>query len=208
MLHNRYKIKGGEDEVARSESTMLRNAGHDVDFLELDNDAIPSNGNVQTALGAIWSAKAYRTVHTHLARDNFDILHVQNFFPLWSPSVYYAARDRATAVVQSVHNYRLICPSANLFRQGSDCDRCVGKKLPWPGVVHKCYQASRPATAVVAGMLATHWALGTWKRSVHQYVALTQYVADRLIAGRFPARPDFREVEFRSRAASGSATPR
>jgi glycosyltransferase involved in cell wall biosynthesis len=187
MLHNRYKIKGGEDEVARSEWAMLRNSGHDVTFLELDNAAIPSTGNVRTAVGAIWSREAHRTVTAHLSREHFDVLHVQNFFPLWSPSVYYAAADAGTAVVQSVHNYRLICPAASLFRDGRYCDLCVGKKIPVPGVVHACYQGSRPASAVVAAMIAAHWALGTWERSVHQYVALTHYVRERLIAGHFPA---------------------
>jgi glycosyltransferase involved in cell wall biosynthesis len=186
MLHNRYKIKGGEDECALSESAMLRRAGHDVELLELDNDSIPSAGNVSTAVNAVWSRDANRLVGKRLSHNKFDVLHVQNFFPLWSPSVYYAAARQRTAVVQSIHNYRLLCPAASLFREGRHCDLCVGKKLAWPGVMHGCYHGSRLATGAVAAMLATHWALGTWERCVHQYVALTRYVRDQLIAGKFP----------------------
>jgi glycosyltransferase involved in cell wall biosynthesis len=186
MLHNRYKIKGGEDESTLAESAMLRSSGHDVKLLELDNDLIPSAGNVQTAASTIWSRKAHRIIHDHLGREKFDILHVQNFFPLWSPSVYYAAADNRVAVVQSVRNYRLICPAASLFRDGHHCELCVGKKVAWPGVVHGCYRGSRLATSAIATMLTTHWALGTWARSVHQYIALTHYVRDQLIAGHFP----------------------
>lgn len=186
MLHNRYKIKGGEDESARSECAMLRNFGHEVDYLEFNNDSIPSAGDLGTAVNAAWSRNAYRIVRAHLSRKPVDILHIQNFFPRWSPSVYHAASSSGTAVVQSVRNYRLLCPAATLFRDGHHCSLCVGRKIPLPAIVHACYHASRPASVAVAAMIATHWALGTWERSVHQYIALTKYVRNQLIAGHFP----------------------
>jgi glycosyltransferase involved in cell wall biosynthesis len=205
MLHNRYKVKGGEDESALAEAALLRSSGHDVELLELNNDAIPASGNLRTAVDTVWSGDAYRTVKGHLARKQFDILHVQNFFPLWSPSVYYAASNYETAVVQSVRNYRLLCPAATLFREGRHCELCVGKKIPWPGVVHGCYHASRLASGAVGAMIATHWALGTWRSAVHQYIALTRYVRDQLIAGglresRISVKPNF-IVDPRSEAS-------
>ncbi len=156
-------------------------------MLELNNDAIPANGNLKTGFSAVWSRDAYREVQMHLSRKHFDILHVQNFFPLWSPSVYYAAASFGTAVVQAVRNYRLLCPAATLYRDDHDCSLCVGRRVPWPAVLHGCYHASRFASGAVAAMIATHWALGTWKTAVHQYIALTAYVRDQLIAGQFPA---------------------
>jgi glycosyltransferase involved in cell wall biosynthesis len=186
MLHNRYKLKGGEDESTRSECAMLQASGHDVKLLEFNNDSIPSAGDFQTGVNAIWSGDAYRLVQSILSRERFDILHVQNFFPLWSPSVYYAASNNGTAVVQSVRNFRLVCPAGSLFRDGHHCDLCVGKKIPWPGVLHGCYRSNRLASGAVAAMIATHWALGTWDRLIHQYVALTSYVREQLIAGHFP----------------------
>ncbi len=208
MLHNRYKIKGGEDEVALAEAALLNARGHDVELLELDNDAIPSAGNVRTAVSAVWSQAAYRRVAARFAQKKFDILHVQNFFPRWSPAVYYAAARGGAAVVQSVHNYRLVCPAASLFRDGAHCELCIGKKLAWPGVVNRCYRGSRVATGAVAAMTAAHWALGTWRSSVHQYVALTAYVRDRLVAGDFPPerisiKPNF----IVAPQAAASATP-
>jgi glycosyltransferase involved in cell wall biosynthesis len=187
MLHNRYKIKGGEDESTIAEADLLRRKGHELELVELHNDDIPLGGSLQTGLSAIWSDKSYRLVKAKLELGSVDILHVQNFFPRWSPSVYYAAAACKTTVVQAVRNYRLICPAATLFRDGQYCDACVGKIVPWPAVRHACYQESRIRTSAVAAMIATHRVLGTWTNAVHQYVALTQYVRGKLIAGRLPA---------------------
>ena len=208
MLHNQYKSRGGEDEVVDAESAMLRTSGHDVELLELQNNASATSRKVRTALGAVWSREAHRIVTERLTRRTFDVVHVHNFFPLWSPSVYYAAADNGIAVVQSIHNYRLICPASTLFRDGHHCTVCVGKKIAWPGVVHGCYQGSRPATGAVAAMLATHWALGTWRTSVHQYIAISRYVRDRLVAGHFPENRIAVKPNFVAEPPSSSPRPR
>ena len=104
-----------------------------------------------------------------------------------SPSVYYAAARHAVPVVQSVRNYRLICASANLFRDDHYCADCVGRSFAWPSIAHRCYRGSVPGSAAIATMQAAHRLIGTWKNKVAVYVALTNYVRDRLIEGGFPA---------------------
>jgi glycosyltransferase involved in cell wall biosynthesis len=103
-----------------------------------------------------------------------------------SPAAYYAARREDAAVVQTLHNYRLICPSAVLFRDGHVCEECVGKHVPWPGVMHGCYRGSRPATAAVAAMLTVHGAAHTYDRAVDRYIALTEFSRQKFIAGGLP----------------------
>jgi glycosyltransferase involved in cell wall biosynthesis len=89
--------------------------------------------------------------------------------------------------VQSLHNYRLLCPNAQLLRNGQVCERCVGRWLAWPSVSHACYRDSRAGSAVVTAMLAVHRALRTWTRAVDRYIALTEFGRRKLIAGGLPA---------------------
>src|SRR5206468_2050887 len=104
-----------------------------------------------------------------------------------SPAAYYAARAEGAAVVQTLHNYRLLCPSATFFREGRVCEDCLGKFAPWPGVVHACYRNSIRASAAVAAMITIHGAAHTWERSVDRYIALTQFSRGKFIAGGLPA---------------------
>jgi len=116
MLHNRYLVPGGEDQSTEAEVALLREHGHQVEFLQEDNQRIEQLGKARTAWRTVWSKESYRRIDDKLRGANFDILHVQNFFPLWSPSVYYAASRNGVPVVQTLRNYRLMCVNSLFFR--------------------------------------------------------------------------------------------
>jgi len=131
------------------------------------------------------------------------VVHVHNFFPLLTPSVYYACRRRIP-VVQTLHNFRLICPNGMLLRQGKPCEQCVGRATAWPGVIHACYRNSYIGTAAVAAMLATHKLLGTWKADVAAYIAPLEFTRKKLIAGGLPPDRLFVKPNFLSSAPAGT----
>lgn len=188
LIHNHYKKSGGEDVVVESEKKLLEEHGHTVDLMEADNAEIAGfTGIARTAVGTIYSPTAKALVATRIAAFRPDVVHVHNFFPLFSPSIYYACREAGIPVAQTVHNYRLICPGGQLLRDGRVCEDCVGRKVPWPGVLHACYRGSRAGSAAVAAMLATHRFLGTWESSVDAFIALTDFSRDKLIEGGLPA---------------------
>jgi glycosyltransferase involved in cell wall biosynthesis len=187
MLHNRYLIPGGEDQCSVAEAALLRDHGHEVELLEEDNRRVEQLGHARTALRTVWSRESYHRIDDLLRSGGFDILHVQNFFPLWSPSVYYAASRNSVPVVQTLHNYRLMCANALLFRDQHLCQECLGRFLPWRGVVHACYRNSRAASAVVASMVGAHKLAGTWRKRVAMYIAVSGFARDIYIAGGLPA---------------------
>ncbi len=187
MLHNRYLIPGGEDQCSVAEAALLRDHGHEVELLEEDNRRVEQLGHAQTAFRTVWSWESYRRIDELLRSGNFDILHVQNFFPLWSPSVYYAASRNHVPVVQTLHNYRLMCANALLFRDQHLCQECLGRFMPWHGVVHACYRNSRAASAVVASMVGAHKLAGTWRKRVATYIAVSEFAREIYIAGGLPA---------------------
>lgn len=188
QLHNQYQQAGGEDVVVRAERELLGSHGHEVDLLEADNaEIVGFSGKVKAALGTIYSPTAKARVAARIAAFQPDLVHVHNFFPLLSPSVYYACREARVPVVQTLHNYRLICPNALLLRSGRPCEECVGKSVPWPGLLHACYRGSRAGSAAVAAMIGVHRQMGTWMNAVDVFIAATNFSRDKLIEGGLPA---------------------
>ncbi|MGH9428814.1 MAG: glycosyltransferase family 4 protein [Terriglobia bacterium] len=186
MLHNRYLSRGGEDESTDLEIRLLREHGHEVDLYEADNREIGKRSLIRTGVDAIWSSTAYRAVRHRISQNPCDVVHVQNFFPLLSPAVCYAARAEGKPVVQSLRNYRLLCLNGLFFRDGGPCEDCLPKSIPWPGVLHRCYRDSRSGSSAVAAMLVVHRLLQTWHRQVAVFVALSEFARTKLVEGGLP----------------------
>jgi glycosyltransferase involved in cell wall biosynthesis len=186
-IHNTYQIRGGEDESRESEERLLREMGQKVDAYEETNHRIASLSPMQMAVKTIWSTESYNIVKQRLQRSPYDVVHVQNSFPLISPSVYYAAKAAGVPVVQTLRNYRFLCPNALFFRQGKVCEDCLGQVVPLSGIINGCYRGSRSATAMVGTMLTVHRLFKTWMNQVDLYIALTEFARNKFIAGGFPA---------------------
>ena len=186
-IHNYYQFRGGEDESTELEQKLMREMGHGVEIYTENNDKIVGMNPLQTAAATVWSSSAYQKTKQHLSTHQCDLMHVQNFFPLISPSVYYAAKSEGVPVVQTLRNYRLLCPNGLFFRQGQVCEDCLGSAVPIPGVVHGCYRENRAASTVVATMLSVHRAMQTWQEKVDIYIALTKFAKQKFIQGGLPA---------------------
>ena len=196
LVHNHYQQSGGEDRVFASEAALLEARGHRVVRFTVHNDDVADRGPITLAAATIWNDRARREMRTLLERERPAVMHVHNTLPLLSPSIYYAARALHIPVVQTLHNYRLICPGALLFRNGQACHDCVGHVVPLAAVAHGCYRGSRAASAAVASMLATHNLAGTWRRAVDVYTTPTafareMFIAGGLSAGRIVVKPNF-----------------
>jgi glycosyltransferase involved in cell wall biosynthesis len=186
VVHNRYLHSGGEDSVVDSEMKLLADHGHDVELYTRDNADIETMNRAALAIGTVWSRSSARMIEDRIAAFRPDILHAHNTFPLISPAAYWVAHSLAVPVVQTLHNFRLICPQAMLLRDGKVCEACVGR-VPWPAVRYGCYQGSRTRTAAVASMVALHRGIGTWRGRVSRYVALNDFCRQKFIEGGLPA---------------------
>jgi len=189
---------------------MLRNAGHHVVLYRRNNlevQAYRGLHKISLAKGAIWASDTRRDFLQLLRDERPDVVHVHNTFMMISPSIYSACREMKVPVVQTLHNYRLLCPAATLFRKGNVCEECLGGSL-WPSVKYGCYHDERSTTAVVALMLTTHRLRGTWDREVTCFVALTEFSRSKFIEGGLPGhkifvKPNFVHPDPCSRTAAG-----
>jgi glycosyltransferase involved in cell wall biosynthesis len=186
-VHNRYQQPGGEDQVFVDETALLEARDHRVLRYEVHNDQVEQVNRLTLAKDTVWNTPAYRELGALIRRERPDVVHFHNTLPLVSPAGYYAARAEGVPVIQTLHNYRLLCPVALFFRDGRVCEDCMGKAVPWPGVVHKCYRGSRAASGVIAAMLTVHRVLRTWTEMVDVYVALTEFARSKFIEGGLPA---------------------
>lgn len=184
IAHNAYQQRGGEDVVVDAETALLREHGHIVTTYRRHNDELMAHpGSALTS--AIWSRRTAAEMEQLCGQDMPDVIHVHNTFPLISPSLYWIAARHKIAVVQTLHNFRMLCPQAMFLRQGKVCEDCMGK-IPWRAVTRKCYRASAAQSAVLSGMLIAHGTLGTFREKVTRYIALNNFCRDKFIKGGLP----------------------
>ena len=183
MVHNHYQQPGGEDQSFAAEVELLRQHGHEVRTYIRHNDELKRVSAVQAARTAIWNSQVYKELRGIIREFSPDVVHVQNFFAVVSPACFYAAKAEGVTVLQTLHNYRMICPSGQLFRVGQICELCVAKAVRWPGVIHGCYRNSRIASAVRFFMFEAHRLIGLWDRKVDGYIALTEFGKQKFIDG-------------------------
>ncbi len=185
LVHNAYQQRGGEDAVFASERDLLQRAGHAVACYTRHNDEVAGPPAWQLARDTLWSPRTVRDTQALLRDFRPDVVHVHNFFPLVSPALHATVHAAGVPVVQTLHNFRLMCPQGVLLRDGRICTDCVGH-VPWRAVLHGCYRGSRPQSAALATMLQLHRMRGTWRRDVTLYVALNAFCREQFVAGGLP----------------------
>jgi glycosyltransferase involved in cell wall biosynthesis len=197
-VHNRYQLAGGEDAVVAGELALLEQNGCDARLWSVSNDEIDGTwSKIKAAVEAPYSRRARNQLALIIAEFAPTVVHVHNFFPLLSPSVYDACRAAGVAVVQTLHNYRTICPGALLVRDGHSCEDCIGGS-PYRAALHGCYRGSRVGSWAVARTVNIHRRKGTWSRKVDRFIALSAFAKSKFVAAGFPAdrivvKPNFAE---------------
>jgi glycosyltransferase involved in cell wall biosynthesis len=187
IVHNSYQQRGGEDRVVANEHALLDEHGWEPRLWSISNDGIVGTwGKVKAALRTTYSQASRDQVAGIIADFAPAVVHVHNFFPLISPSIYDACRAAGVAVVQTLHNYRTICAGALLLRDGHQCEDCIGAS-PYQAALHGCYRGSRIGSLAVARMIDTHRRRGTWSHKVDRFVALTAFTKSKFVAAGFPA---------------------
>jgi glycosyltransferase involved in cell wall biosynthesis len=189
MVHNYYQQRGGEDESTDQEVRLLEKYHHKVLLYSRQNSEIKGFSPARKGLlffEPLWSFRTFRDITSLFKKFAPDIVHVQNFVPLISGSLYYASSNLRVPIVQSLRNYRLLCPVALLFRAGSICKECIDKSL-WRGIFHGCYRNSKVQTASLALMLFGHRLAGTWSNKVDAFIALTEFSRKTFASAGIPA---------------------
>jgi glycosyltransferase involved in cell wall biosynthesis len=191
LAHNFYgsSAPSGENTVYSAEKSLLEAAGHEVVEYTRHSDEIRGQGAWGAMKGAMstpWNPFAFARVRRTIKRERPDVLHVHNTFPLLSPAIFHSAARSSTATVLTLHNYRTVCAAAIPMREGQPCTECLDRRSVTPALRYGCYRQSRLATLPLASMIALHRKLGTWRKHVDAFIALTGFQRDQLVAAGLP----------------------
>lgn len=188
QIHNFYKSFGGECNVVSAERDLLDSNGHTVTQYTVTSKNIehyPLWKKALTYLQIPHNFSSARRLDRFLKTQQPDVAHVHNVFPLLSPSIYRVLNQHRIPVVQTVHNYRFLCPNGLLFTHGQICDDCLhmGKVS---AVKKKCMHGSWVTSAMYAGAIAWAWRMGTVPGCIDRFIALNYFGADLLKRGGVP----------------------
>lgn len=186
LIHNYYQDPGGEDAVFLQEQQALQQQ-HKTERLTFRNRK-GIRGLIQYLLYPYNLFAAYR-LRTKVREFNPDIIHVHNIHYASGPILFRTARRLKIPVVFTLHNYRLLCPSALLFYKGERYMESIGKVFPWDAVRKGVLDGSAVKTFLTAFTYRFHAWLGTWK-NVDAYLPLTAFAKDLLLQGRLSIPED------------------
>lgn len=181
IVHNYYQIPGGEDTVVANEKKMLEDHGHKVILYTRNNSELKEMSKLQKLklpFTTIFNPRTYKDIKRIIRKENIDVVHVHNTLNLVSPAVYYAALSCKVPVVQTVHNFRLLCPGATFYRDGHICEDCVHHGLKC-AIKHNCYRGSKAQTLVCVVNTWIHRMTGVYGKI--NYICLTEFNKQKLL---------------------------
>jgi len=182
IFHNFYRQYGGEDESVQKETALLSQKGHNViNFFEKSKslDHLGFFRKAEKSFGLLYSKRIIRRVHKIIETERPNIAHVHNVFPLITPSIYIALEQAGVPVVQTLRNYRFICPNGLLFINGSVCKKCMKGNF-MHAVLNKCLHGSVLQSALYTASIWTHWRLNTFPKKLGTIAALSKFMATLL----------------------------
>lgn len=208
LVHNRYQTgsPSGEDTVFEAEKDLLLQNGVDVCTYTRSNDEIRALRKLAMPLRMQWSRRTYRELTGLIDREKPDIAHFHNIFYCVTPSAYDACRDRGVPVVQTLHNYRLLCINGLCLYDGHICTDCLGDKRFGRSISRKCFRDSSLYSAAMARFLHRHTQSGTFTEKINAFIALTAQQRQIYISAGFPAEKIYVKPNFL--ASSVHVTPR
>ncbi|MGF7214978.1 glycosyltransferase involved in cell wall biosynthesis [Spirosoma lacussanchae] len=192
FIHNYYQQRGGEDIIFEQEVAMLREAGSIVETVEFTNDGFDGSllGTVTGAALSLYSSQSARRVEQAIDRFKPDVVHIHNLFYTATPSVIQAVKRRNIPVVMTLHNYRLVCASGMLMREGEvPCERCLTKTIPLDGIRFGCFRDSRLQSTQLTAITSLHKLTGVW-RMVDRFIVLTEFARAKMLQSSLGLRPD------------------
>ena len=188
QVHNFYKIPGGECSVVRAEQQLLIKHGNSVDQFVCDSGSIDNLGvlgKIGLFLGIPYNKRIFKQMIAAIKASKPDVAHVHNVFPMMSPSVYAALKSCGVPVVQTLHNYRFLCPNGQFFVDGVVCEDCQTKGF-MSAVRKRCVRGSRVTSMMYALAISRAWKSGILPNAIDKFIALNNFVADKMVSGGVP----------------------
>lgn len=189
QVHNFYRTRGGECSVVDIERALLEKHGHEVIPYYRDSRNIDKYGLLARArmlINVPYNKKVEMDLEATIHDVKPDVAHVHNVFPMLTAAVYKVLNRCGVPVVQTVHNFRFLCPNGQFYIHNHICEDCQ-KRSYFSAVKNRCMQDSILVSSAYAAAISYAWKTEILPNNIDRYIALNQFFAKRLINAGVPS---------------------
>ncbi len=188
--------KGGSERYFFDVSTALEEAGHEVIHFSMHDDKnlespysdyfirnidFTKKKSIRKAGHYVFSLEAMDSIKRLVKKTKPDVAHLHNISHQLTPSIIVALRNKGVPIVQTLHDYQLMCPNYKMFTQGSPCERCKSKKY-WNAILYKCIQDSTASSALAAFEMGFHnILLKSYDWGVNRFIAPSKFMHAKML---------------------------
>jgi glycosyltransferase involved in cell wall biosynthesis len=194
-----YYLRGGAERYFFGLCHILEERGHQIiPFSMLDGRNCPSPYSeffvshieffepktllqkLAAAQRVLYSSEAKRQIEALLIQTKPRIAHLHNIAHHISPSILHSLKKYGIPVVQTLHDYKLICPTYTLVSAGRICERC--RKYRYYNVVlHRCNRGSLAASLLGCIEMYLHKLWRTYEKNVDLFISPSQFLRRKLV---------------------------
>ncbi len=142
---------------------------------------------LRVAERVLYSGEARWQMERLLADVHPDIAHVQEIDHEISPSILPVLRAAGIPVVQTLHDYKQLCPNTNFVSHGQVCERCRGRRY-YHAVLRRCKRGSLSASLLAGLETSFHQLLRIWDRNVDVFIVPSRFLQRKLAEHGFRGR--------------------
>ena len=182
QVMNFYQNTSGEDIYFSSLAELLRKYGNEVYTYTKNSKEISEGlcGKFQVGIGMFFNKKVIDEFSELLDKFKPDIAHFHNLYPLITPIAYEICKKKGVPIIQTIHNYRFMCPKGILFRNGKICELCVGKKFPYLLLLYGCYHRSYLASIAYSSSVYYYQLKNAFDK-IDKFIFLTDFTRNYYI---------------------------
>ncbi|WP_111709967.1 glycosyltransferase family 4 protein [Lutibacter citreus] len=186
IIHNKYSSYSGEEAVVEAQINWLRSNGHEVVTYFRSSEEITSIkfGKIKSFFTAFYNLKTIREIKQLIKKEEPNVVHVHNLYPLVSPAILPVIKKMGIPIVITVHNYRLLCPNGLFFNNNKICEKCTGKNKELNCISNNCENSFFKSTGYA---LRNFWARKReyYTSNVDVFLCLTKFQKNKLVANGF-----------------------
>jgi len=187
LIHNKYGKFSGEEAVVESQIKLLKDRDHQVITYFRSSEELVTipNGKIKAFFAAFYNPKSIKKLTILIEKEQPDIVHVHNLYPLISPAILAHIKKMRIPIAMTVHNYRLLCPNGLFFNDGEVCEKCTGKGKELNCLTNNCEDSLFKSTGYA---LRNFWARKKkyYIDNVDVFLCLTEFQKRKLISNGYP----------------------
>ena len=203
MVDKYYFIKGGAERYYFELSKILTDKGHEVIPFSMKHESnfstqynkffvenieynLPSlsdkiTKSVKIFGRMIYSFQAKQRVEKLIQLTQPDIAHLHMIDHQISPSILHVFKKYKIPVIQTVHQYKMVCPNYRLYNMYKQkiCEKCINGNYFFP-IIEKCHRDSRIAGAMISIESYIHKIMKIYKNNVSIFHVPSHFMGAKL----------------------------